>query len=145
MRKGTPGYENVQKMKARLAERREAGDWSDLISADRKRLVRVKVARICSFCTSTFRDNREVRSLLLVAEENLRQKGVLRHSGDETTSVDRDEAFRAMEERLEALEQAIAERKAVLDDVQTKAAEHQDHLITLLKINIGTKKGDCHG
>jgi hypothetical protein len=130
MKMGTSGC--VQEMKTRLAEWWEVGDWSSLISANKKRLVRVKVAKVCGFDTSTFKNNKQVRALLIEAEEKLRQRGILR-ACDDDTSADRDEAFDVLEKRLEALEQAITERKTILDEVSGKAADYQHHLVALLK------------
>jgi uncharacterized membrane protein YccC len=110
--------------KAFLEGRKESGVWSDLVSANRKRLVRRKICKEAGFCGSVLRQNLGVQRLLDEIEQDLREGGILVSPESDSSKADRFAALQSAAERITAIEKALDEYRATLERVDRKTADY---------------------
>lgn len=90
------------------------GTFETLVSADRLRLSREKMRKLCDFPRSTIYQNSEVVRIIGVKEMELLSRGILCAKRDTLSLVDEDTLEDQMLSRLDSLQNELFELRSVL-------------------------------
>jgi hypothetical protein len=117
------GDKSVEAFDAFVAARERQNDWADYVTPDRSRLRRGEVSKACGFSRSVLLQNKVAAGRLLMLENDLRRRSILKGSNEERRGeylelmTDRDQRVRNVEDRTGALESAVGTLRRSVEEV----------------------------
>lgn len=110
---------SLERFQAFIEERRCLGDWADYVSANLRKLSRVRLVEACGLRRSVIYQNAQIVTLLSELEAELRVLGVLTEFSADIHSASQDGLTHGeqFEQRMGELSASLCEFNAYLDDV----------------------------